>query len=47
MMTDETALIILKGKGRSIFILPSKIEKNEENEEKMITTQLYQHLVAK
>jgi lipocalin len=46
MMTDETTFIILKGKGRSTFILSRQIEKDEENEEK-ITTKLQQHFVIK
>jgi hypothetical protein len=43
MMTDETTFIILKGKGRSTFILPRENEKDEEK----ITTKLQQHLVIK
>jgi hypothetical protein len=39
-MIDETTLIILKEKDISIFILCRELEKNEENEEKMITTEL-------
>jgi lipocalin len=46
MMTDEATFIILKGKGRSTFILSRQIEKDEENEEK-ITTKLQQHFVIK
>jgi hypothetical protein len=34
MMTDETTLIILMGKGRSTFILPREIVRDEENEKK-------------
>jgi len=38
MMTDETALIILMGKGRSTFILPREIVREEENERKSYKT---------
>jgi hypothetical protein len=34
MMTDETTLIILTGKGRSAFILPREIVRDEENKTK-------------
>jgi hypothetical protein len=38
MMTDETTLIILMGKGRSTFILPREIVRDEENEKKNYKT---------
>jgi hypothetical protein len=46
MMTDETTLIILMGKGESTFILPREIESDEENGRKK-TTNLQQHLFLK